>query len=92
MFLSEFLDYPESVVKLARVTGSEVLRIFLCSVCMCVCVHLHGRLLSHETIRTVEILFFRCWLEPELNPCRAASSHSSARISPSDDRSHTQGI
>ena len=25
MFLSEFLDNPESVVKLARVTGSEAL-------------------------------------------------------------------
>lgn len=36
MFLSEFLDYPESVVKLARDTGSEVLEaIFMLSVCVC---------------------------------------------------------
>lgn len=79
------------MVKLARVTGSEALEaIFM--LCVCVCAHQYGRLLAHEKIKTLEILIFYCWLEPELNPCRAASSHSSALISPSDDKIHTQGI
>ena len=91
MFLSEFLDYPESVVKLARVTGSEVLEaIFM--LCACVCGHQYGRLLAHERIKTLEILFFCCWLEPELNPRRAASSHSCALVSPGDDKIHKRDL
>lgn len=47
MFLSVVLDYPGSVVKLARVTGSEILEaIFMLCVCVFVCApNQHGRVL-----------------------------------------------
>lgn len=53
MFLSEFLDYPESVVKLARVTGSEALEaIFMLCVCVCacacLCINMEGYWLMRE--------------------------------------------
>lgn len=71
MFLSVLLDYPQSVVKLARVTGSEILEaIFMLHVCLCVCVHnQHGRLLrsSWENQNPGDFAFLLlsgAWTEP----------------------------
>lgn len=95
MFLSVVLDYPGSVVKLARVTGSEILEaIFMLCVCVCLCVLLISMeeyWEAHERIKTLEPLLF-CLLVPELTPGWASSSHSSALTSPCDDKIPTQGI